>query len=116
SGNDQGWDIALDSSNNAYITGSTLSTNFPTASPRHASNAGNGDGFVTKLNASGSTLVYSTYHGGSESDWGYGIALDSTNNAYITGSTYSTNFPTASPRQASNAGSSDAYVSKLNAS
>ena len=98
---DAGYGIAVDSSGNAYVTGSTWSINFPTASPFQASNGGIGysDVFVTKLNASGSALVYSTYLGGGNSDIGYGIAVDSSGNAYVTGWTDSTDFPTLNPLQ-----------------
>jgi hypothetical protein len=115
-GTDGGFGIAVDSSGNAYITGFTESGNFPTATPYQASNAGGRDVFIAKLNASGSALVYSTYIGGSAKDDGYGIAVDSTGNAYVTGATKSTDFPTSSPYQAGNAGSSDVFVAKLNAS
>ena len=70
---------------------------------------------MTKINAAGSALVYSTYLGGSGNDYGNGIAVDGSGNAYVTGSTESTNFPTANPLQASNGGSSDAFVTKINA-
>lgn len=114
SGGDSGHAIAVDASGNAYITGLTFSTDFPTTSPFQAANAGGGDAFVTKLNATGSALVYSTYLGGSASDQGFGIALDSSGNAYVTGFTQSTNFPTASSFQAAEAGGQDAFVAKLN--
>ena len=92
--------IAVDSSGNAYITGFTASSNFPTKGPVQPSNAGGDDVFVTKLNPTGTALVYSTYLGGSNSDVGNGIAVDSAGNAYVTGSTTSANFPTTSPLQA----------------
>ena len=113
--NDQGSAIAVDSAGSAYVTGLTFSTNFPTASPIQAAKAGDFDAFVTKLNAAGSALVYSTYLGGSGFDWGHGIAVDSAGNAYVAGQTRSTNFPTASPIQAANAGDFDVFVTKLNA-
>jgi len=113
---DHGRSIAVDSSGNAYVTGQTSSTNFPTVGSLQAANSGNSDAFVAKLNAAGSALVYSTYLGGSSSDWGTGIAGDSSGNVYITGYTYSTNFPTASPLQATKVGfDNDAFVAKLNA-
>jgi len=115
SGSDAGGGIAVDSSSNAYVTGYTNSTNFPTANPFQASNGGGYDAFVSKLNAAGSALVYSTYLGGSGSDAGTGIAVDSSSNAYVTGYTNSTNFPTVNPLQVSNGGGYDAFVSKLNA-
>ena len=78
--------LAVDSSGNAYVTGCTQSTNFPTASPLQASNGGGAcDGFVTKINAAGTALVYSTYLGGSGVDAGFGIAVDSSGNAYVDG-------------------------------
>jgi uncharacterized protein (TIGR03437 family) len=115
SGTDYGYGIAVDSAGNAYVTGLTTSTNFPTANSFQASNAGGTDVFVAKLNAAGSALVYSTYLGGSSSDFGYGIAVDAAGNAYVTGQTYSTNFPTANPLQATNAGNGDeVFVAKVN--
>jgi hypothetical protein len=108
--------IAVDGSGNAYVAGSTASINFPIAAAFQAAQGGVEDAFVTKLNSAGSAggLVYSTYLGGSGIDGGYGIALDTTSNAYVTGIAASTNFPTASPYQAANAGSDDAFVTKLN--
>jgi uncharacterized protein (TIGR03437 family) len=115
-GDDRASGIAVDSSGNAYVTGYTESTNFPTASPLQATYGGGHDVFVAKLNPAGSALVYSTYLGGYSTDWGYGIAVDSSGNAYVTGYTESTNFPTASPLQASHGGGGpDAFVAKLNA-
>ncbi len=68
------------------MTGNTSSTNFPTANPLQASNRRRrSDAFVTKINAAGSALVYSTYLGGSGGDAGSGIAVDSSGNAYVTG-------------------------------
>ena len=120
---DTGQAIAVDAGGNAYVAGQTSSTNFPTVGPVQTANAGRVDAFVTKLNAAGSALVYSTYLGGSTSSGGsvaddiaYGIAVDASGNAYVAGDTHSTNFPTASPYQAANAGSVDAFVTKLNAS
>ena len=113
SGTDEGLGIAVDSSGNAYVTGVTASTNFPTTSPLQGSNAGNSDAFVTKLTASGA-LAYSTYLGGSGQDGGGGIAVDSSGNVYVTGFTSSSNFPTASALQGSYAGGpEDAFVMKL---
>src|SRR4029077_13158286 len=78
-----------------------------------AANAGVSDAFVTKLSPTGSALVYSTYLGGSGNDGAAGIALDSARNAYVTGNTFSTNFPTKNPLQAANAGGYDAFVAKI---
>ncbi len=122
--NENGLGIAVDSAGNAYVTGFTTSnnflpgnTNFPTANALQPDNGGGADAFVSKLNASGTMLLYSTYLGGSGNDGGSGIAVDSAGNAYVTGTTNSTNFPTANALQpAFGGGGDDAFVSKLNAS
>ena len=120
SSDESGQGIAVDSSGNAYVAGSTQSTDFPTANPLQAycDNCGptNDDAFVAKLNPAGSALVYSTYLGGSNYDWGNGIAVDSSGNAYVTGYTYSTDFPTVNPLQATKKSVSGgtAFVAKLN--
>ena len=116
SGNENGFGIAVDSSGSAYVTGSTSSTDFPTKSPEQPANAGGSlDAFVTKLGPDGTTLVYSTYLGGSGTDGGRGIAVDSSGSAYVTGSTSSTDFPTKNPEQGKNAGDFDAFATKLSA-
>src|SRR5262249_7374857 len=115
SGYDEGKGIAVDSAGNAYITGRSQSTDFPTANPMQGSNAGGDDAFVTKLNNTGSARVYSTYLGGNLLDICEGIAVDGAGNAYVTGYTRSTNFPTTGPMQASHGGGFyDAFVTKLN--
>src|SRR5262249_28071522 len=114
SGTDQGYGIALDSAGNAYVTGETNSTNLPTTANGFQKTKGSGfDGFVTKLTASGA-IAYSTYLGGNQEDQGSAIALDNSGNAYVAGFTSSTNFPTASPLQATYAGGgNDVFVTKL---
>jgi Beta-propeller repeat len=82
--------MAVDVSGYTYLTGQTYSVNFPATSE---TNRGNGDVFVTKLNPSGTGIVYSTIIGGSQLDGGRGIASDSAGNAYVTGYTRSTDFP-----------------------
>ncbi len=114
SGEDSGDGIALDSSGNAYVTGGTASLDFPTAKPLHPVHLGIDDAFVTKLNSAGSALVYSTFLGGSGSDTGEGIAVDSVGSAYIVGTTNSADFPTANPFLSAKAGFRDAFVTKLN--
>lgn len=109
---DVGTSIALDGSGNAYITGVTNSTNFPTQGAYQTDQIGS-DVFVTKLNSSGNTLVYSTYLGGNLIDYASGIAVDSSGNAYITGNTNSTDYPTQGAYQTDLAGS-DAFVTQLN--
>src|SRR5262249_57180122 len=91
-----GTGIAVDASGNAYITGSTTSTNFPTVNPVQASSAGSEDAFVAKLSATGNALRYSTYLGGSDAEEGEAIVVDSSGNSYVTGGRWSTNFPTTS--------------------
>ena len=93
-GYDQGNGIAVDSSGNAYVTGYTNSTNFPvTPGAFQATFGGFDDVFVTKVNATGTALLYSTYLGGTGFEQGNGIAVDSSGNAYVTGYTESPNFP-----------------------
>ena len=116
SGGDVGYGIAVDSSGSAYVTGSTGSANFPVKSDEQGTMAGGGDAFVTKFNAAGSGLIYSTYLGGSGSDFGTSIAIDSAGNAYIVGSTSSSNFPTtAGVFQPAYGGAGDAFLTKLDA-
>jgi len=111
---DFGQAIAVDSSGNAYVTGSTESPDFPTLNPLQTTTAGASDVFVTKVNFSGTALVYSTYLGGSQADTGQTIKVDKAGNAYVAGYTFSTNFPTQDPIQPSNAGDADAFVTELN--
>ena len=117
---DYGTGIAVDGSGNAYVTGYTTSSNFPTTTGAYQTSFGGGDGnaFVTKLNASGTALVYSTYLGGNSSDVGYGIAVDGSGNAYVTGVTGSSNFPTTTGAYQTSLGGGygNAFVTKLNAS
>jgi hypothetical protein len=128
-GNDQDTaaGIALDSSGNAYVAGRTRSTNFPTTTGAlQTTEQGGQDGFVTKLNANGTGLVYSTYLGGSSNDAANAIAVDSSGNAYVTGQTTSSNFPVLNAYQTTFAGGGtdcgsgivcgDVIVTKLNAS
>ena len=113
----------MDSAGNAYVTGFTVVnrlSDYARCLPDESSRSGGGDAFVTKLNPTGSALVYSTYLGGSGNDDGYGIAVDSAGNAYVTGATGSTDFPTTPGafQTTCNGGNYcakyDAFVSKLN--
>ena len=112
-GDDRAFGIAVDSWGNAYVTGWTGSSSFPTVAPVQSTLAGGKDAFVAKLNSAGNALVYSTYLGGGASDSGNGIAVDSSGNAYVTGYTYSMNFPTLSAFQTSNHGPQNAFITKL---
>src|SRR5205823_3600840 len=112
---DEAHGIAVDGSGNAYVTGGTISTDFPTTNPLQASSGGGFDAFLTKINTAGSARIYSTYLGGAGVDFGYGIAVDGPGNAYVTGYTSSTNFPTTNPLQLSNGGAEDAFVTKIDA-
>jgi streptogramin lyase len=120
SSTDRGFGIAVDGSGNAYLTGDTFSTNFPTtAGAFQTTNRGLFDAFVTKLNAAGTGLVYSTYLGGSNDDAGAAIAVDPAGNAYVAGVTGSTNFPTTPGAFQRTKGGGplivNAFVAKLNA-
>jgi hypothetical protein len=114
---DEGAGIAVDSSGNAFILGNTRSVNFPMAAPIHSSQGGGSDVFVAKLNSKGTALVYCSYLGGSGQDASGGIALDACGNAYVTGRTSSSNFPTTSGalQTAHGGGFWDAFVTKLSA-
>jgi hypothetical protein len=118
SGAEDGLAIAVDTAGNAYVTGDTNSTDFPTMSAfQPAFGGGVLDAFVTKLNPTGTGLLYSTYLGGSGFDRGLGVAVDAAGNAYVTGFTGSTNFPTVSAFQpAFGGGSFDAFVTVVNPS
>jgi len=115
-GDDRAAAIAVDTAGNAYVTGSTMSSNFPMAAAAFATFGGGRDAFVLKLSASGNALLYSTYLGGTNTDLGTGIAVDSSGNMYISGDTYSANFPVAGALQSTFGGQTDAFVTKLNAS
>ena len=112
---DDAYAIAVDGSGNAYVTGQTASTNFPTQSAKYPSNQGGIDAFVTEISADGQTLEYSTYLGGNGTDSGNAITIDASGNAYVAGGTSSTNFPVPSGYQTSNQGGLDAFVTEVSA-
>lgn len=105
--------VAFDAAGAAYVVSYTESTNFPTANAYRSTSAGDRDATVSKLSPTGS-LVYSTYLGGSGRDEGYGIAVGSGGEAYVTGHTASSNFPVLNAFRSTFAGGSyDAFVTKL---
>jgi hypothetical protein len=116
SDDDTGNGIAVDASGAACVVGTTRSTNFPTRLPLQAASGGQADAFVARLNPDGTQLTFSTYLGGSDSDFGCGIALDGAGNACITGATFSADFPLRSALQRVFSGSSAPFVVKLNLS
>jgi hypothetical protein len=121
SASEEGYAVAVDGAGAAYVTGSTASANFPTTPGAFDRVRGGTDAFVAKLNPSGSALVYATFLGGNgdeELDRGLGIAVDGAGNAYVTGETHSSTFPTTSGAfdRTFNDGLTDAFVAKLNPS
>ncbi|MHA1555465.1 MAG: SBBP repeat-containing protein [Candidatus Heimdallarchaeota archaeon] len=118
SGEEWATSVATCSNGDIVVVGTTMSTDFPTLNAYQTTNNGGGffgsDIFLAKFSASG-TLLFSTYFGGSGDDWGYGVAVDSSNRIAITGSTFSQDLPTANAFQSSkSAGSVDCYVSVFN--
>lgn len=117
SGGDYASNIAVNSKGQAYVTGSTKNPNYPTTAGSYdvSFNGGDRDVFVTKLEADGSKLVFSTFLGGSDSENGYSIALDVENNVYVSSYTRSPNYPvTINPYDLSYNGSFDSAMSVLN--
>jgi len=109
---DEGRGIGVDSSGNVYVTGCTSSSDFPTRDPLLIKSSLS-DAFVAKLNAAGTALVYSTRLGGDKDDYSNAIAVDNAGNAYVTGSTSSSDFPTRMAWQSVKGGGKDAFVTKL---
>jgi Beta-propeller repeat len=113
---DEGWDLAVDSGDNAHIVGRTRSTNFPTSNTSgflRATNSGGFDAFVTVLNSNGTAILRSAYLGGSTNDFGYAIKVDAAGNDYIVGETSSTNFPTYHASQSILHGTNDTFIAKI---
>ena len=114
---DEAFAIGVDAAGNAYITGQTFSTDFPTAgSPYQSAQKGSGDVFLSQVSAGGKSLAYSTYFGGSNSESAVGIAVTPAGIAYVVGSTVSTDLPTTSNAYQSTAnGTRDGFVAAFNA-
>jgi hypothetical protein len=106
--------LALDTLGQVTVTGFTESTDFPTFRAMNDTINGLKDIVVFKLNSTGNGLIYSTYIGGSDNEYGRTIAVDSNGNIFIAGATYSTNFPTANPFNDTLCGDEDCFVLKLN--
>ena len=118
SGGDYGNAIAVDGAGNAYVVGQAGSTNFPTTAgsfqPTISGTLGYTDAFVTKINAAGNAIVYSTYLGGSGPDVALGVAVDATGSAYVIGEEQSSNFPLTAGAFRTEQMGWDAFVVKLN--
>jgi hypothetical protein len=112
SSNDYGYGIAVNAAGCAYVTGGTLSADFPLVLPL-AGKGGGRDVFVTKLNSGGTAALFSTYLSGNDDEEGFAIAVDANGNAYVTGYTYSTDFHTDGSYQIENKGIYDAFVAKI---
>jgi hypothetical protein len=117
-GNDRGRDVAIDPAGHAYLTGFTDSADFPVRNAVQPTPGGSlGDAFVAELSTAGDALVYATYLGGSRRDIGESIAVDPSGNAYVTGSTISSDFPTTAhafqPALGGIDPSQDAFVTKV---
>ncbi len=114
---DDGWDIKVDGSGSAYVVGSTRSANFPTTASAFDSSydGGTSDGFVARVRSDGAALAYSSFLGGAGDDAAYGIAVDAGHSVYVTGRTYSADFPTTGGAfDMTLHGTSDGFVTKLN--
>jgi hypothetical protein len=114
---EEGWRVAIDDSGNAYLIGPTHSADYPTTAGAYDETFnGETDAYITKLNADGSGLIYSTFLGGTGKDQAFGIGLDGSGNVYVAGPALSPDFPTtAGAFDTTHNGGNDAYVSKLNA-
>ena len=118
-GQDIGYGVAVDPAGEAFVVGTTSSTNFPTLNTSGllaSTNSGNDDVFVTAFNTNGSALLYSIYFGGANNDFGYGLALDPAGDAYIAGQTFSANLATVGAFQTNYTGGTangDAFLAKI---
>jgi hypothetical protein len=121
SSTDEGMGICLDDYGDIYVIGSTMSIDFPTINPYQDTLHGSYDIFVTKISSIGDSILYSTYIGGDQADWATDIAVDDMGCAYLTGSTFSSNFPTTSNSfdtsyNGGGVGSGDIFITKLSPS
>lgn len=118
SNSDSATAVKTDAEGNIYLTGSTLSLNFPTVNPLQPTTGANfyADAFITKINPSGNSVIYSTYLGGNSDDIAYALNVDENGNAVVAGRTHSPNFPTTNGLQSEHGGAADAFIAKLNSS
>src|SRR5262249_41611906 len=112
-GDDPGFRFTVDTAGNAYVSGATNSSNFPTRNAFQSINAGGYDAFLAKLNPSGNALLYSTYIGGSGFGNSQGVAVDANGTAWVSGMTRSDNFPLRNATQNTRAGGFDSFVIRL---
>jgi hypothetical protein len=120
SGEDIGFDLALDGEDNVYVTGITFSSDFPTRDAVQSKYGGGQDAFVAKISADGNHLIYSTFLGGSREEWGNRIAVDPQGNVFAVGQTEAVSFPIFNAIQSTNASvrtsldrPADAYITKI---
>jgi uncharacterized protein (TIGR03437 family) len=105
--------VAVDRTGNVYVVGNTRSPEFPAVHPVQSNHAGNDEVFVSKLNGSGSQILFSTFLGGTGWELGWGIALGTSGSVYITGRTDSADFPLVKAHQSTYGGSRDAFVARI---
>ena len=110
---DAGYGIGVQSDGTASVAGFTQSTDFPVANAFQPQNAGSDDAFVTRLAPLGGPLIFSTYLGGSASDFIYGAAVDSAGNIYTTGTTHSGDFPVVNAHQPQFGGDHDSFITRI---
>ncbi len=110
---DLGYDVGTDEAGNVYVVGATWSTDFPTVAPFQSSLAGYYDAFLTVLNPSGNSILFSTFWGGNDWDWIYSMDVSPSGTVAVIGVTRSSNFPTVFPVQSSPGGADDAFVAKF---
>jgi hypothetical protein len=113
SGRDEGWGLAVDDTGAAYVTGFTISPNFPVVNAFQPQYKGHEEVFVSKLSPSGDALLFSTFVGGSDKDQAWGLDLDGAGNVYLTGETYSADFPLRNALQPHHSGGQDAFLMVL---
>ena len=116
SGKDEGWDVAVDAQGQAYVTGETASSNFPTNSLSgilRGVNSGGIDAFFAQINSNGTAFIYSAYLGGAQTDRGYGVTVDAGGNSYFTGETIYSTFPTSPTNNNTGFTDVDAFIVKM---